>query len=208
MTLESFLTGVLTVGIILLGSAVAGVLLSLVFGGAVALGMRLREGITGKRKQRKNPQMNSRQPEVQPELPKDILQPASAQQRLYEIEESIFWATGAIQANPMSPGATSLSEQIQRLEQEKRELLKKMADDMDRITIQKVWNTFLPEQQEKFQERIYQYEQDVNRGGTDPKIAAANRGLRIVNGSPVPREVTQRLDEMRQAASLKDAEEI
>lgn len=42
---------------------------------------------------------------------------------------------------------------------------------------------------EKFQERIYQYEQDVNRGGTEPEIAAANRGLMIVDGSPVPEEV-------------------
>lgn len=86
-------------------------------------------------------------------------------------------------------------------------LPKKMEDNLGEITVQKVWNTFLPEQQEKFQERIYQYEQDVNRGGTEPEIAAANRGLKIVNGSPVPKEVAQRLDEMRQAASLKDAEE-
>ena len=138
---------------------------------------------------------------VQPKLRKDAPQPTSDQQRLHEIEESIFWSTGAIQANPMSRGATALSEEIQHLEREKMDLLKKIADNMDQITVQKAWNTFLPEQQEKFQERIYQYQQDVNRGGTEPEIAAANRGLVFLDGRPVAKEVAARLDEMRNAVS-------
>lgn len=81
------------------------------------------------------------------------------------------------------------------------DLPKKIAGNMDQVTVQKVWNTFLPEQQEKFQERIYQYEQDVNRGGTEPEIAAANRGLMIVNGSPVPKEVAARRNAMRNCVS-------
>ena len=76
---------------------------------------------------------------------------------------------------------------------------------MDQITVQKAWNTFLPEQQEEFQERIYQYQQDVNRGGTEPEIAAANRGLVFVDGRPVAKEVAARLDEMLNAVSSDNA---
>lgn len=198
MTWESFATGILAILIWLLIFVVAGILLGLLLGSAGALVMRLRNKSMGDVRRKQDPKS-----EVQRKLQKDAPQPTSDQQRLYEIEESISWATGAIQANPMSPGATSLSEEIQHLEQEKKDLRKKIADNMDQITVQKVWNTFLPEQQEKFQDRIYQYEQDVNRGSTEPEIAAANRGLRIVNGSPVPEEVANRLKTIQQMC-MKD----
>ena len=162
------------------------------------IGSRCRKNDDARRKQ--DPKSK-----VQPKLRKDAPQPTSDQQRLHEVEESIFWSTGAIQANPMSRGATALSEEIQHLEREKMDLLKKIADNMDQITVQKAWNTFLPEQQEKFQERIYQYQQDVNRGGTEPEIAAANRGLVFVDGRPVAKEVAARLDEMRNAVSSDNA---
>lgn len=148
------------------------------------------------------------QPKVQPPtLQKAPPQPVSDQQRLHEIEENIFCTTGAIQANPMSRGATALSEEIQRLEREKKDLLKKMADNMERITVQKVWDTFLPEQQEEFRERIYWYQQDVNRDGTKPEMAAANRGLMMVDGSPVPEEVANRLKTMQQVHAEKTERE-
>ena len=161
------------------------------------IGSRCRKNDDARRKQ-------DSKSKVQPKLQKDAPQPTSDQQRLHEIEESIFCSTVAIQANPMSRGATAISEEIQHLEREKMDLLKKIADNMDQITVQKAWNTFLPEQQENFQERIYQYQQDVNRGGTEPEIAAANRGLMIVDGRPVPEEVANRLKTIQQVCMKKN----
>lgn len=126
MTWESFATGILAILIWLLIFVVAGILLGLLLGSAGALVMRLRNKSMGDVRRKQDPKS-----EVQRKLQKDAPQPTSDQQRLYEIEESISWATGVIQANPMSPGATSLSEEIQHLEQEKKDLRKKIADNMD-----------------------------------------------------------------------------
>jgi len=201
MTLESFFTGLSAMFIITLKLAFFGVL----FGCLLILPFAfLMRGIAQKKKAEQNRQDKGQlKPKEMPKLRRYVSQPASDKQRLYEIENGIFWKTGSIQANPMSRGATAMSDEIKRLELEKIDLLKKITDSMGRITIRKVWNTFLPEQKREFEERIYQYQQDVNRGGIEPEIAAANRGLTIVDGRPVPKEVANRLQTMQQLCAGK-----
>ena len=58
--------------------------------------------------------------------------------------------------------------------------------------------TFSPEQQKVFKARLYQYSQDVGRGGTDPEMAAASRDLVFWEGRHIPVEVAARIQEMEQ----------
>ena len=51
--------------------------------------------------------------------------------------------------------------------------------------------TLSKEESERMAERFYQYSQDVGRGGTDPEIAAANRGLLFIEGKPVDPELLE-----------------
>lgn len=56
--------------------------------------------------------------------------------------------------------------------------------------------TFSKAEQEQFEEQLYQYQQDVHRGGTEPEVAAANRNLVFVDGTPVPEKVARRMQEL------------
>lgn len=84
-------------------------------------------------------------------------------------------------------------------------LLEKRTAYAGKITVQDALNTFPAEEQQRFENRRYQYSQDTGRGGLSPEIAAANRGLVFVDGRPVAKEVATRLDEMRNAVSSDNA---
>ena len=77
-----------------------------------------------------------------------------------------------------------------------------------KITVQDALNTFPTEEQQRFENQLYQYSQDTGRAGLSPEIAAANRGLVFVDGRPVAKEVAARLDEMRNAVSSDNAADI
>ncbi|MCI5700182.1 MAG: hypothetical protein MR308_07370 [Lachnospiraceae bacterium] len=95
----------------------------------------------------------------------------------------------------------------QRLQREKKEILRaKRTAYAGKITVQDALNTFSAEEQQRFENQLYQYSQDTGRAGLSPEIAAANRGMVFVDGRPVAKEVATRLDEMRNAVSLKEAE--
>lgn len=134
-----------------------------------------------------------------PELP----QPTENQKRLEAIDRNIDDTAGAIQANPMSPGKTADEELLKKLQQEKHALLKRIAAHSENITVRDAWNTFTPRQQKQFDAQLYQYSQDVGRGGLDPEIAAANRGLTFVDHKPVPVEVAARFEELKEAAAAE-----
>lgn len=74
-----------------------------------------------------------------------------------------------------------------------------------KITVQDALNTFSAEEQQRFENRLYQYSQDTGRAGLSPEIAAANRGMVFVDGRQVAKEVAARLDEMRNAVSSDNA---
>ena len=57
--------------------------------------------------------------------------------------------------------------------------------------------TFTPEERKQFEERTYQYHQDVQRGGTPPEIAAANRDMVLIDGRAVPKEAVERMKERK-----------
>ena len=84
-------------------------------------------------------------------------------------------------------------------------LLEKRTAYAGKITVQDALNTFSEEEQQRFENRLYQYTQDTGRAGLSPEIAAANRGLVFVDGRPVAKEVATRLDEMRNAVSSDNA---
>ena len=101
---------------------------------------------------------------------------------------------------------TQQSTDERRLQREKEELLRaKRTAYAGKITVQDALNTFPAEEQQRFENQLYQYSQDTGRAGLSPEIAAANRGLVFVDGRPVAKEVAARLDEMRNAASSDNA---
>ncbi len=134
---------------------------------------------------------------------KELLQPTEDQKRLEEIERNLDYAVGAVQANPMSRGTAANEAHITQLQAEKKARLARIAAHLEKITVQDAWNTFTPEQQKRFDAQVYQYFQDVGRGGLAHEIAAANRGLVFVDGRPVPKEVAARLKELQQAAAAE-----
>ncbi len=64
-------------------------------------------------------------------------------------------------------------------------------------------DTFSEEEMKQFNERFYQYTQDVGRGGTEPAIAAANRRMVLVDGRPVPEEMMRRMRELEAGKAVK-----
>lgn len=136
--------------------------------------------------------------------PKETLpQPTEVQRRLEEIDQSIDNTAGAIQANPMTPGRSAYEAELAALQLEKQSRLRRMAKYMESVTVQDAWSTFTPDQQQRFDAQIYQYSQDVGRGGLEHEIAASNRGLVFVDARPVPKEVAVRLKELQEAASAE-----
>ena len=71
----------------------------------------------------------------------------------------------------------------------------KPARSQTKSALTEALGTFTPEERERFDERTYQYHQDVQRGGTPPDIAAANRDMVIIDGRPLPKEVVERMKE-------------
>ncbi len=133
----------------------------------------------------------------------NLPQPTEDQRRLEEIERNIDYTVGAIQANPMSRGTAANEAHIMQLQAEKKARLARIAAHLEKITVQDAWNTFTPEQQKRFDAQVYQYSQDVGRGGLEHEIAAANRGLVFVDARPVPKEVAARLKELQEAAAAE-----
>ena len=84
-------------------------------------------------------------------------------------------------------------------------LLEKRTAYAGKITVQDALNTFSEEEQQRFENRRYQYSQDTGRAGLSPEIAAVNRGMVFVDGRPVAKEVAARLDEMLNAVSSDNA---
>lgn len=155
-------------------------------------------------KKQPKPKETLLQPKETLQQPKETcLQPTEARRRLEEIEQKINNTAGAIQANPMSPGRGAGEVELAALQLEKWTRLRRMAKYMESVTVQDAWNTFPPERQQSFDAQVYQYSQDVNRGGLECEIAAANRGLMFVDARPVPKEVAARLQELQIAASAE-----
>ena len=147
----------------------------------------------------KKPTKPAMQKVPKPKLP----QPTEDQKRLEEIDRNIDYTAGAIQANPMSPVRSADEETLKKLQQEKHTRLKRIAAHSETIAVQDAWKTFTPEQQKRFDAQVYQYSQDVGRGGLEHEIAAANRGLVFVGHRPVPKEVAARFDELNAAAAAE-----
>lgn len=152
----------------------------------------------------KKPAKPATQKVPKPKLP----QPSEDQKRLEEVERNLDHAICAVQANPMTPGKSAYDAEIAALEQEKQTRLRRMARHMEAVTVQDAWNTFTPEQQKRFDAQVYQYSQDVGRGGLEHEIAAANRGLVFVDASPVPKEVAARFEELKKAAAAEKERKI
>lgn len=64
-------------------------------------------------------------------------------------------------------------------------------DRPTRQEMQAVKKTLSEEQSQRMHERFYQYTQDVQRGGMDPEIAAANRGLVFLDGQVADPELLE-----------------
>ncbi|MBR5288595.1 MAG: hypothetical protein IKU34_08435 [Clostridia bacterium] len=161
-------------------------------------GIRLNRFACGKKAKKQTAQM--KQVGASMTVMQEKPQPTADQKRLQDIEESIYYLKGAIEANPMFGGAGEYEKRIASLNEEKRNLLRKMAGDPAQLTIQDAVNTFLPEEQARFEEQIDQYSQDIQRGGAMPgEESALNRGLVLIEGRPVPLKVIRRLKEMREA---------
>ena len=106
-------------------------------------------------------------------------------------------------SSPANQKETQQATDEQRLQREKEEILQeKRTAYADKITVQDALNTFSEEEQQRFENRLYQYTQDTGRAGLSPEMAAANRGLVFVDGRPVAKEVATRLDEMRNCAAV------
>ncbi len=60
--------------------------------------------------------------------------------------------------------------------------------------------TFSPEEQQRFENRRYQYTQDTGRDGRTPEEAAEVRGVVFVDGRPVVREVAERMEDLQKAS--------
>lgn len=106
-------------------------------------------------------------------------------------------------SSPANQKETQQATDEQRLQREKEEILQeKRTAYAGKITVQDALNTFSEEEQQRFENRLYQYTQDTGRAGLSPEIAAANRGLVFVDGLPVAKEVAARLDEMRNCAAV------
>ena len=106
-------------------------------------------------------------------------------------------------SSPANQKETQKSTDERRLQREKEEILRaKRTAYAGKITVQDALNTFPAEEQQRFENRRYQYSQDTGRGGLSPEIAAANRGMVFVDGRPVAKEVAARLDEMRNCAAV------
>lgn len=101
--------------------------------------------------------------------------------------------------SPAKPKETQQDRNEKRLQGEEEE--NQWAAYAGEITLQGVLNTFSIEEQQRFKNQTYQYSQDTGRAGLSPEIAAANRGMVLVNGSPVPKEVVARRDAMRNCVS-------
>lgn len=106
-------------------------------------------------------------------------------------------------SSPANQKETQQATDEQRLQREKEEILQeKRTAYAGKITVQDALNTFSEEEQQRFENRLYQYTQDTGRAGLSPEIAAANRGMVFVDGRPVAKEVAARLDEMRNCAAV------
>lgn len=106
-------------------------------------------------------------------------------------------------SSPANQKETQQSTDERRLQREKEEILRaKRTAYAGKITVQDALNTFPAEEQQRFENRLYQYTQDTGRAGLSPEIAATNRGFVFVDGRPVPKEVAQRLNEMRNCAAV------
>lgn len=162
-------------------------------------GRWIKNGMFGRKQEKTTAQ---RTPRVLTATHSKLPQPSEDQRKLEQIERNIDSVVGAIQANPMSPVRPADEELLKKLQQEKRARLKRIAAHSEKITVRDAWKTFTPEQQKRFDAQVYQYSQDVGRGGLEPEIAAANRGLAFVDGKPVPKEVAARLDELQKAAAV------
>lgn len=109
-------------------------------------------------------------------------------------------------SSPANQKETHQSTDERRLQREKEEILRaKRTAYACKITVQDALNTFSEEEQQRFENRRYQYTQDTGRAGLSPEIAAANRGMVFVDGRPVAKEVAAQLDEMRNAVSSDNA---
>lgn len=86
-------------------------------------------------------------------------------------------------SSPAKQKETQQDRNEQRLQVEKEE--NPWTAYAGEITLQGVLNTFSIEEQQRFKNQTYQYSQDTGRAGLSPEIAAANRGMVLVNGSPV-----------------------
>jgi len=71
----------------------------------------------------------------------------------------------------------------------------KSARSQSKSALTEALETFTPEKRKQFDERIYQYHQDVQRGGTPPEIAAASRYVVLIDGRPIPKEAAERMKE-------------
>ncbi|MBQ2956407.1 MAG: hypothetical protein IJE08_08090 [Clostridia bacterium] len=87
-----------------------------------------------------------------------------------------------------------------------KEMEKKKPASPKRTAMSEVMDTFTEEERKQLAERLYQYSQDVQRGGTEPEIAAANRNLVFADGRTVPREVAERMEQMKREKSAKRPE--
>ena len=64
----------------------------------------------------------------------------------------------------------------------------------NQASVQKAMDTFTLAERKAFEERLYQYQQDIHRGGADPEWAIHSRNMVRVNGNTVvPREVAERM---------------
>lgn len=64
----------------------------------------------------------------------------------------------------------------------------------NQASVQAAMNTFTPAERKAFEERLYQYQQDIHCGGADPEWAMHSRDMVRVNGDTVvPREVAERM---------------
>lgn len=72
-----------------------------------------------------------------------------------------------------------------------------------RASVKKAMVTFSEADQQRFHEQLYQYDQDVNRGGSTREQAAASRDLVFVDGAAVPREVAERMQALAAKPTAK-----
>ena len=163
-------------------------LVAVLFFAVLYCGLKLKKHLTGRTNTVKHPQ---KQENVSPAVQKDVAEAAPAPQS----------------ANPPVSEKTAETAEPEAKVRTREE---RLADFSETVSVQAAWDTFSPEEQNRFSNMVYQYSQDVGRGGYAPREHYAElRGLEFVGSWPVPKEVARRLEEMqkaKEAAKEKPAE--